>query len=88
MNVINTPWYTGNRYFHKDVKRPLFDDHITALTEGCDSKLPGTGNPLFWQLGRHLCQPRFDHSLLKPVLKVTEISRSVTACHGKEDKPP
>lgn len=51
--VINTPWYTGNRYIRKDVKLPLFDDHIKALTEGCDSKLPGTGNPLFWQLGRH-----------------------------------
>jgi hypothetical protein len=40
--VINTPWYTGNREIHKDVKLPLFDNHIKALAEGYNSQLSGT----------------------------------------------
>jgi hypothetical protein len=38
--------------------------HIRALTESFDSKLADAGNPLVWQLGRHLCRPRADWSHL------------------------
>jgi hypothetical protein len=41
---------------------PFFADYIRALTESFDSVLADAGNPVVWQLGRHLCRPRADWS--------------------------
>jgi hypothetical protein len=56
--ATNEPWYVSNRQSHEDFGIPFFADHIRALTESFDSKLADAGNPLFRQLGRHLCRPR------------------------------
>jgi hypothetical protein len=50
----NAPWYVSNRQIHNDLVIPFFANHIRALTES----YADAGNPLVWQLGRHLCQPR------------------------------
>jgi hypothetical protein len=60
--AINAPWYVGNRQIHEDLGISYFADHIRALTENLDWKLAGAGNPLVWQLGRHLRRPRADWS--------------------------
>jgi len=39
------PWYVSNRQIHEDLGVPLVADHIRALTESFNSKLPGVGNP-------------------------------------------
>jgi hypothetical protein len=56
--ATNAPWYVGNKQIHEDLEIPFFADHIRALSESFDSKLADAGNPLFRQLGRHLCNPR------------------------------
>ena len=43
--VTGAPWYLDNRQIHEDLGVPLFADHIRALTESFDSKLPDAGNP-------------------------------------------
>ena len=53
-------WYVGNRHIHDDLGLPSFSDHIRSLTERFDSKLAGVGNPIFAQIGRHLCWPSVD----------------------------
>jgi hypothetical protein len=58
--ATNALWYVGNRKIHEDLGIPFFADHIRALTESFDSKLADAGNPLFQQLGRHLCRRRAD----------------------------
>jgi hypothetical protein len=58
--ATNATWYVRNRHIHEDLGIPFFADHIRALTESFDSKLPDVGNPLVRQLGRHLCRPRAD----------------------------
>jgi hypothetical protein len=56
--ATNAPWYVTNRQIHDDLGIAFFADHIRTLTESFHSKLADAGNPLFRQLGRHLCQPR------------------------------
>jgi hypothetical protein len=56
--ATNAPWYVSNRQIHDDLGILFFPDHIRALTESFDSKSADAGNPLVWQLGRHLYQPR------------------------------
>jgi hypothetical protein len=56
--ATNAPWYVGSRQIHEDLGIPFFADHLRTLTESFDSKLSDTGNPLVWQLGRHLRLPR------------------------------
>jgi hypothetical protein len=48
------PWYNSNVQIHEDLGVPFFAEHISALTEGFDSKLVGVGNRLVQQLGRYL----------------------------------
>jgi len=52
--ATSAPWYVSNRQIHEDLGVPLYADHIRAQTESFDSKLADVGNPLAWQLGRHL----------------------------------
>ena len=52
--ATGAPWYVSNRQIHEDLGVPLFADHIRALAENLDSKLPDVGNPLVRQLGRYL----------------------------------
>jgi len=44
--ATNPSWCVSNRPVHEDLKVPFFRDHIRALTEDCDSKLAGVGEPL------------------------------------------
>jgi hypothetical protein len=56
--ATNAPWYVSDRQVHEDLGIPFFAYHIKALTESFDSKLADARNPLFRQLGRHLCRPK------------------------------
>jgi hypothetical protein len=56
--ATNSPWYTGNKQIHDDLRVPYFADHIRQLTERFDSKLPGVGNPLVARMGGHVRWPR------------------------------
>jgi hypothetical protein len=60
--ATNAHWYVSNRQIHEDLGIPFFAEHIRALTESFDSKLPDAGNPSVRQLWRHLCRPRADWS--------------------------
>jgi hypothetical protein len=60
--ATNAPRYVCNRHIHKAVGIPFFADHSRTLTESFDSNLYDADNPLFRQLGRHLCHPRADWS--------------------------
>jgi hypothetical protein len=44
--ATSPPWCVSNRSVHEDLEGPFFRDHIRALTEDCDSKLAGVGEPL------------------------------------------
>jgi hypothetical protein len=39
-------WCVGNNQIHEDFRIPFFADHIRALTESFDTKLPDAGKPL------------------------------------------
>jgi hypothetical protein len=54
--ATNGTWYVGNKQIHEDLGISFFADHIRALTGSFDRKKADAGNPLFRQLGRHLCQ--------------------------------
>jgi hypothetical protein len=58
--VATAPWYVGNRQICEDLGFPFFANHIRVLPESFDTKLADAGNPLFRQLGKHLCRPRAD----------------------------
>jgi hypothetical protein len=49
-----------NGEIHEDLGIAFFTDHITALTEGFDSKLADAGKPLVQQLGNKMRRQRAD----------------------------
>ena len=72
------PWYLSNRQIHEDLGVPYFSDHIRALTESFDSRLPDVENPLVRQLGRYLIWPR-----VSPVARsVNRVRRVPTEVSG------
>jgi hypothetical protein len=52
--ATGAPWYISDRQICEGLGVPFFEEHTRALTENCDSKLAGVGNPLFRQLGRYI----------------------------------
>jgi len=52
--ATGAPWYVSNRQIHKDLRVPLFANHIRALTSSFESKLADVADPLVRQLGRYL----------------------------------
>jgi hypothetical protein len=58
--ATKAPRYVGNRKIQEYLGIPFFAHHIRTPTESFGPKFVDVGNPLFRQLGRHMCRPKAD----------------------------